>query len=84
MIDDLKRIAEEMGQPRGGTGEPTFIDYKDKAWAARLTAWIEKWGPFVGSAISTAKRIDDDDKWREMPVLCFDFKVNYRKAMERP
>jgi hypothetical protein len=50
MIDDLKRIAEEMAAAQ--KSPPGWDDsWPDPAeWEARLTAWIEKWGPFVEAA----------------------------------
>jgi hypothetical protein len=77
MIDDLKRIAEDMSTANVDEIHAPLLDrYSD-----RLTAWIEKWGPFVEASKTLYEQIPS---WPQSVDAMRAWLEAYSKAMEKP
>jgi hypothetical protein len=90
MIDDLKRIAEEMDASQRVPPVPFEAAREEwvsiQVWSNTITAWIEKWGPFVGESLTMAGIMscfeqEGADKYGD---AFRDWMTSYRKAMEKP
>ena len=88
MIEELRKIAEEMQRSARWDGGRIVDVYGNKVedMAGDLTAWVEKYGPFVEAAGCIGAR--RQRKFLGGPTTYLDwehrnFDLAYRKAMDR-
>jgi hypothetical protein len=84
MIDEIRKIAEEMEQGGPGPLRQAFdlpgYHRATMEWSDRLTALIDKWGPFVEAAAKCAEAISEHRGHSDLLIML----AAYRAAKEKP